>query len=90
MDLLKCDRTCLRFSINQGQGYSFPSRSLQIRGIMLVVANPRAMGAIEAPETAASTKVMLPSAIEPMRRGEIKTLQFILLSPSQLDLRSLD
>ncbi|MEG3924012.1 hypothetical protein QUA08_02930 [Microcoleus sp. T3B2] len=83
MDLLKCDRTYLRFSLNQGQGYSLPCRSIQIRGIMLVVADPRAIRAIEAPETAASTKVMLPIAIEQMRRGEIKTLQFILLSPSQ-------
>lgn len=47
---------------------------------MLVVADPKAMGAIEAPETAA---IKLPIAIEQMRRGEIKTLQFILLSPSQ-------
>lgn len=41
------------------------------------------MRAMEAPETAASTNVTLPIAIEQMRRGEIKTLQFILLSPSQ-------
>lgn len=50
---------------------------------MLFVADPMAMIAIEAPETPAGTKVMLPSAIEQMRRGEINTLQFILLSPSQ-------
>jgi len=60
-----------------------PSRSIQIRGIMLFVADPKAVRAMEAPETAAITKVMLPIKIEPMRRGEIKTLQFILLSPSQ-------
>lgn len=57
---------------------------MQISGIMLFMADPKAIRATEAPETAASTKVMLPIAIEQMRRGEIKTLQFILLSPSQL------
>jgi len=59
-----------------------PCRSIQIRGIMLFVADPKAMGAIEAPETATTNKIMLPSAIEPIRRGEIKTLQFIFVSPS--------
>ncbi|HBK96774.1 MAG TPA: hypothetical protein DD001_05290 [Microcoleaceae bacterium UBA10368] len=50
---------------------------------MLFVADPKAVRAMEAPETAASTRLMLANAIEQMRRGEIKTLQFILLSPSQ-------
>lgn len=63
-----------------------PSRSIQIRGIMLLVADPKAMRAMEAPETAASTRLMLANAIEQMRRGEINTLQFILLSPTPLDL----
>ena len=45
---------------------------------------------MEAPETAASTNVKLPIAIEQTSRGEIKTLQFIFVSPTQLDLRSLD
>jgi len=43
-----------------------------------------AVGAIEAPGTAASTNVTLQSAIEPISRGEIKILLFILMSPSQL------
>jgi hypothetical protein len=60
-----------------------PCTSIQIRGIMLFVADPKAVRAMEAPETAASTRLMLANAIEQMRRGEIKTLQFILLSPSQ-------
>ena len=66
-----------------------PSRSIQIRG-MIFVADRKAIRVIEVPETAAGIKVNTPIAIEPMRRGEINTLQFILLSPSQLDLRSLD
>ena len=67
-----------------------PSRSIQIRGTVLFVADRKAIRVIEVPETAAGIKVNTPIAIEPMRRGEINTLQFILLSPSQLDLRSLD
>lgn len=53
---------------------------------MLLVADSRVIRAIEAPETAASTRLMLANAIEQMRRGEINTLQFILLSPTPLDL----
>lgn len=60
-----------------------PSRSIQIRGTVLFVADRKAIRVIEVPETAAGIKVNTPIAIEPMRRGEIKTLQFILLSPSQ-------
>jgi hypothetical protein len=40
--------------------------------------------AIEAPETAASNDPKLAMAIEPMRRGEIKILLFIFVSPTQL------
>lgn len=50
--------------------------------LLLFMADPKAIRAIEAPETAANTKAMWPSAIEPIRRGEIKTLQFIFVSPS--------
>jgi len=60
-----------------------------MRVMMLFVADSRAVGAIEAPETPVSANVRLPIAIEPMRRGEIKILLFIFVSPTQLDLRSL-
>lgn len=54
-----------------------------MRGIILFVADRKAIRVIEVPETAAGIRLMLANAIEPMRRGEINTLLFILLSPSQ-------